>query len=135
MREKRRMRRRDGDGAEIVIAWMALGIWSQMQKVQIARQYANNKTLIRLSRAGCAWVSCCTRQGTKGPLFFFFTLTSTMQRSAAPADGFFPSVLLLDSLGAVSLSGGSQESTSEARIAFGSSTALSVVEVKPQNDY
>lgn len=30
---------------------------------------------------------------------------------------------------------GSQESNSEARIAFGSSTALLVVEVKPQNDY
>ena len=71
----------------------------------------------------------------KGPKALFFTLTSTMQRSAAPADGFLLFVLLLDSLGAVPLSGGSQESTSEARIAFGSSTALLVVEVKPQNDY
>lgn len=58
-----------------------------------------------------------------------------MQRPAAPADGFLLSVLLLDSLGVVPLSGGSQESTSEARIAFGSSTALLVVEVKPQYDY
>ncbi|KAH7630621.1 hypothetical protein B0T09DRAFT_320356 [Sordaria sp. MPI-SDFR-AT-0083] len=53
-----------------------------------------------------------------------------MQRPAAPADGFLLSVLLLDSLGVVPLSGGSQESTSEARIAFGSSTALLVVEAK-----